>query len=244
MVFAWDNKSALLLIQLSEEPIAGRTQTQNMGFILFVVCFFILIYQVGRNSKLLLAMTGKLFGNRSQTVSSEIFTGQFLNILLFCVQTVLLTSIILYCKAVGEGAFQMESPFEMFTFLGLASFLFGLFIIYKYLIYLFIGYIFFDREAEQRWSDTFSSAICVSGVILFFPALVLFYVEQIDTIGVYIVLMYFIFIQIVLLYRQFVLFFNKKGGLLYFILYLCTQEIVPLFLLYKGFVYFFNIEKE
>jgi hypothetical protein len=239
MIFAWDNKSALLLMQLSEQPIAGRTQTQNMGFILFVVCFFILIYQVG-NSKLLLAMAGKLFGNKSQTVSSEIFTGQFLNILLFCVQTILLTSIILYCKVVDEDVFQMESPSEMFAFLGLASLLLGLFITYKYLIYAFIGYIFFDKEIEQRWNDTFSSAICVSGVILFFPALILFYVEQIDTYGVYLILLYFIFIQIVLLYRQYVLFFSKKGGLIYFILYLCTQEIVPLFLLYKGFVCFFK----
>ncbi|MDR1632874.1 MAG: DUF4271 domain-containing protein [Dysgonamonadaceae bacterium] len=240
MIFEHSIGSTILL---QEEPIAGRTQTQNMGFILFMVCFFILIYQVSRNSKLLLAMKGKLFGNRSQTVSSEIFTGQFLNILLFCIQTVLLVSIILYCKAVSEGILQMELSSEMFAFLGLTSLLLGLFIAYKYLTYSFISYIFFDKETKQRWNDTFSSAICVSGVILFFPALILFYAEQIAAYGVYLVLLYFIFIQIVLLYRQFVLFFNKKGGLIYFILYLCTQEIIPLFLLYKGFVYFFNIAK-
>jgi hypothetical protein len=240
MIFEWSNKN---MMSLWEEPIAGRVQTQNMGFILFVVCFFILIYQVSKNSKLLLAMKGKLFGNRSQTISSEIFAGQFLNMLLFCIQTVLLTSIILYCKAVSEGIFQMESPSEMFTFLWYTSLLLGSFIAYKYLAYSFIGYIFFDKETKQRWNDTFSSAICLSGVILFFPALILFYVEQIDAYGVFLVLLYFVFIQIVLLYRQFVLFFNKKGGLIYFILYLCTQEIIPLFLLYKGFVYFFNITK-
>jgi hypothetical protein len=214
-----------------------------MRFILLVACFIFLIYHVGKNSKLLLAMRGKLFWNRNQSVSSEMFIGQFLNILLFCVQTIVLTSIILYCKAVGEGIFKMESPSEMFTFLGFAALLLGLFIIYKYLSYSFIGYIFFEKETEQRWINIFSSAVCVSGIILFFPALILFYVEQIDAYGAYIVLFYFIFVQIALLYRQFVLFFNKKGGLIYFILYLCTQEIIPLFLLYKGFVYFFSIEK-
>ena len=232
------------LLFLTEEPIAGRTQTQNMGFILFLVCFFILIYQVSKNSKLLLAMTGKLFGNRSQTTSGELFIGQFPNILLFCIQTILLTSIIIYCHAMNGGIFHIESSSRMFIFLGLTALLLGLFVGYKYLTYSFIGYIFFDKEVEQRWNDTFSSAICLSGVILFFPTLILFYVEGTYAYGVYFVLLYFIFIQIVLLYRQFVLFFNKKSGLLYFILYLCAQEIIPLFLLYKGFVYLFLMQKD
>ncbi|MDR1610049.1 MAG: DUF4271 domain-containing protein [Candidatus Symbiothrix sp.] len=231
------------LLFLTEEPIAGRAQTQNMGFILFLVCFFILIYQVGKNFKLLLAMAGKLFGNQNQTTSCELFTGERLNILLFCIQTILLTSIVVYCAAVNDGVFPVESPSGMFVFLGFTILFLSLFIAYKYLTYSFTGYIFFDKEAEQRWNDTFSSAICVSGVILFFPTLILFYVGGIYSYGVYFVLIYFIFIQIVLLYRQFVLFFNKKSSLLYFILYLCTQEIIPLFLLYKGFVYLFLMQK-
>jgi len=232
------------LLFLTGEPLAGRIQTQNMGFILFMVCFFILIYQVSKNSKLLLAMMGKLFGNRSQTASGEIFIGQSPNILLFCIQTILLTSIIVYCGAVNDGTFQIESPSRMFIFLGFTSLFLGLFIGYKYLAYSFIGYIFFDKETEQRWNDTFSSAICLSGIILFFPALILFYVEGVCVYGGFLVLLYLIFIQIVLLYRQYVLFFNKKGGLLYFILYLCAQEIIPLFLLYKGFVYLFLMQRD
>ncbi|GHT66243.1 hypothetical protein AGMMS50239_27410 [Bacteroidia bacterium] len=232
------------LLFLTEEPIAGRAQTQNMGFILFLVCFFILIYQVSKNSKLLLAMADKLFGNRTQTTTGMIFAGESPNILLFCIQTILLTSIIVYCNALNNEVFHVESPSGMFIFLGFAILLLSLFIGYKYLTYSFIGYVFFDKESEQRWNDTFSSAICLSGIILFFPVLFLFYVGQIYTYGFYFVLIYFIFIQIVLLYRQFVLFFNKKSSLLYFILYLCTQEIIPLFLLYKGFVYLFLMQKD
>jgi hypothetical protein len=232
------------LLFLTEEPIAGRIQTQNMGFILFLVCFFILIYQVGKNSKLLLAMMGKLFGNRTQTTSGEIFTGASPYILLFWIQTILLISAIVYCHALNNGIFQIESPSEMFIFLGFAALLFSFFIAYKYLTYSFIGYIFFDRETKQQWNDTFSSAIGLSGTFLFFPALVLFFIGKIYAIGIYFVLLYFIFIQIVLLYRQFVLFFNKKSSFPYFILYLCTQEIIPLFLLYKGFAYLFLIEKD
>ncbi|MDR2692031.1 MAG: DUF4271 domain-containing protein [Dysgonamonadaceae bacterium] len=240
MIFEKSSESMKLLW---EEPLSGRVQTQNMGFILFAACFFVLIYQVSKNAKLLLAMKSKLLGSRSQMLSTESFPSQFLKILLFCVQTVVLTSIVLYCKAVSEGIFQMESSVEMFTFLCYTSLLLGSFIVYKYFAYSLTSYIFFDKITRQRWNDTFSSAIGVSGVILFFPALILFYTEQIDTYGVYFVLSYFIFIQMILLYRQFMLFFDKKGGWIYFILYLCTQEIIPLFLLYKGFVYFFNIAK-
>jgi hypothetical protein len=232
------------LLILTEEPIAGRIQTQNMGFILFLVCFFILIYQVGKNSKLLLAMMGKLFGNRTQTTSGEIFTGASPYILLFGIQTILLISAIIYCHALNNGIFQIESPSEMFIFFGFTVLLLIFFTAYKYLTYSLIGYIFFDREAKQRWNNTFSSAICLSGSFLFFPTLILFYIGKIYIYGIYFVLLYFVFIQIILLYRQFVLFFNKKSSLLYFILYLCTQEIIPLVLLYKGFVYLFLMQKD
>jgi hypothetical protein len=232
------------LLFLTEEPIAGRIQTQNMGFILFLVCFFILIYQVGKNSKLLLAMADKLFGNRTQTTSYEIFTSASPNILLFWIQTIILTSVIIYCHALNKGIFQLESPSEMFIFLGFTVLLLIFFIAYKYLTYSLIGYIFFNREAKQQWNGTFSSAICLSGSFLFFPTLILFYIGKMYTFGIYFVLLYFIFIQIILLYRQFMLFFNKKRSLLYFILYLCTQEIIPLFLLYKGFVYLFFMQKD
>lgn len=232
------------LLFLIGEPIAGRTQTQNMGFIFFLVCFFILIYQISKNSKLLLSMAGKLFGNRNQISAGEIFTGEGYNILLFCIQTILLTSIIVYCRAVNNEVFHIESPSGMFVFLGFTVLLLSFFVGYKYLTYSFLGYVFFDREAEQRWNDTFSSAICLSGVVLFFPALILFYAGKLYSYVIYFVLIYFIFIQIVLLYRQFVLFFNKKNSSLYFILYLCAQEIIPLFLLYKGFVYLFIMQKD
>jgi hypothetical protein len=232
------------LLFLTEEPIAGRVQTQNMGFILFLVSFFILIYLVSKNSKLLLLMAGKLFGNRCQFTSGGIFISVGLNILLFCIQTLLLTSVVVYCNAVNDGLFPFESPSGMFIFLGFTILLLSLFVGYKYLAYSFIGYIFFDKDAKQQWNDTFWAAICLSGVILFFPALILFYVGEIYAYGVYFVLIYFIFIQIVFLYRQFVLFFNKKSNLLYFILYLCTQEIIPLFFLYKGFVYLFLMQKD
>ena len=232
------------LLFLTEEPIAGRVQTQNMGFILFLVCFFILIYQLGRNSKLLLSMAGKLFGNRNQTTHGEVFTGELPNILLFCIQTILLISVISYCHALYSGFFPVESPAGMFLFMGYNFLLLSIFVAYKYLMYAFVGYIFFDREAKQRWNSTFSSAICLSGPVLFFPALILFYAGKIYGYGIYLILAYFVFIWFVLRYRQFVLFFNKKGSLLYFILYLCTLEIIPLFLLYKGFVYLFLMQKD
>ncbi|MDR0768368.1 MAG: DUF4271 domain-containing protein [Dysgonamonadaceae bacterium] len=230
-------------ILLPEEPIAGRVQTQNMGFILFLACFFILIYQVGKNSKLLLAMANKLFENRNQTASDELFDYAGFKILLLCIQTILLTSTIIYCVAVNNGVFPVESPSGLYLFLGYAILLQGIFIGYKYLTYSFIAYLFFNKEDNRRWKNTLSSSICASGIVLFFPALILFYARETYSCGIYFVLIYAILVQIALLYRQFVLFFNEKGGLLYFILYLCAQEIIPLFLLYKGFVYLFSMQK-
>jgi hypothetical protein len=234
-------KSAESMRVLWEIPMTGKVHTMNMGFLLFIACFILLVYLVGKKSEALVTMTRKLLASSSQTISFSVFIGRPWNAMIFSSMSVLLTSIILYCSEVSVGVYQMESTVEMLTFFGVMSLLMGVFIIYKYISYAFVGFIFFDRMMNWRWKDIFSASVSVSGFVLFFPALILFFFEPIDMVGLYVVAAYFILLQILLFYRQYLLFFTRKSRWGHFILYLCTQEFIPLFFLYKGYIYFLNL---
>jgi hypothetical protein len=228
-----------IILMLQEEYLSGRVETQNAGFILFMVCLFILGYLTGKKGDLLVAMKGNLLGKRGQEISYETLSKQVWHVILFSMQTLILISIIIYCRAVNKGIFSKESTPEMFVFIGRMFLLFAAYVFYKFITYALVSYVFFERKAQRQWIETFFSAICLSGIVLFVPALLLFFVEPLATYGLYFTLAYFTVLQMVLLFKEYRFLFERRNRLCYFIFYLCAQEIIPLFFLYKGFLYLF-----
>jgi hypothetical protein len=229
-------------IELTNEPISAKNQTDSWGFILFLVCFFIFAYIVSQRAKLLNSMANELFHNKDrQSIFFETMDHEFSNKLLLLFQTVILTAIITYRLAVHESIFSAESPSQLFMFTGITILILIVFIGYKFLTYSFIGHIFFNHETSRQWNNNFLSLICLSGNILFFPTLILFYVDKAYYFCMYFMFFYLFFILIITFYKIFTIFFQRKSHLLYFILYLCTQEMIPLYLVYRGFIYLFLI---
>jgi len=125
----------------------------------------------------------------------------------------------------------------MLLFLGKCSLLLVIFFIYKFLTYSITGAIFFKKEIVVQWNNDYFSWISLNGIILFLPTLILFYVEAAYIFCFYFMIFYLISNLLFIFYKVYTLFFHRKQRLLYFILYLCTQEIIPLYLVYRGFVY-------
>jgi hypothetical protein len=155
---------------------------------------------------------------------------------LACFQTIFLVSIVIYCVASRKEIFLVESPEKMTIFIGATAIVLTAYFLYKFFIYAVIGRIFFTKELSVRWNEIYLSLICLSGIVLFVPALVLFYTEQAYHTCIYFMLLYAAFTLFVIFYKIYTLFFQGKSSLLYFILYLCAQEIIPLYLVYKGMV--------
>jgi hypothetical protein len=227
---------------LTNEPISQRIQFQNWGFILFMVCFFIFIYAFNVGSKLLVSMIRGFWKN---SMRERIFAGQINNELLIklllCLQTVVLCSINLFSFFLYQSDPSQEIVIEMFPFLTKTSLLILIFLLYKSLVYNLAGNIFFRKESIRQWNACFMSILCLSGFVLFLPTLFLFYIEKIFYFCCFFFLIYFIFIIILIFRKIYVLFFPRNILLLYFILYLCAQEIIPLYFLYKGLDYLFII---
>jgi hypothetical protein len=125
--------------------------------------------------------------------------------------------------------------------LGVTASFILLFILYKFIVNFAVGHIFFQRESVQLWNNLFFSIVSLSGIVLFFPALLIFYFPSSFYISAYFFLFYSLFVNSLIFYKIYQIFFQQKHALLYFILYLCTQELLPLFFVYKALVYFYRM---
>jgi len=231
--------SALAIAEeLKNSPIAIKNEANNWGFILFFICFFIVVSIISKNNKFLLSMFSRLYRNKGRhSMFYETLTNETLNKLLLSLQTVLLVSIIVYCYATREDFLSITSITQMLLFIGKISLTLIAFLLYKYLTYTIIGAIFFRKETVIQWNDDFFSLLSLDGLILFIPTLILFYVETAYMLCIYLLVFFLITNLVFVFYKLYTLFFHRKEHLVYFILYLCTQEIIPLYLVYRGLVY-------
>jgi len=225
-------------MDLKNIPISVRNDADNWGFILFFICFFIIVNIINNRNKFLLSMFSGLFRNKDRhNMFYETVANENLNKFLLSLQTGLLLSIIFYCYAVHESFLSLTTLTQMLIFLGKSFLLLVAFFLYKFLTYSILGSIFFKKETVLQWNDDFFSIISLNGIFLFLPTLIFFYVESAFYICYYFFLFYLIFNLFFIFYKIYTLFFQGKHLLFYFILYLCTQEIIPVYLVYRGIVY-------
>ena len=227
-----------MAVELKNSPIAVRYEMNNWGFILFFICFFIIVSIISNRDKFFLSMFSGLYRNKDRhNMFYETVANETLNKFFLSLQTILLLSIIFYCYVVHEHFLSVTSLTQMLIFMGKFSLVFIAFLLYKFLTYWVAGAIFFKKETALQWNEDFFSLISLNGIFLFFPTLILFYIEKAFTFCIYFLIFYLIVNLLFVFYKIYILFFQGNQRLLYFILYLCTQEIIPLYLIYRVFVY-------
>jgi len=232
------------VIELVNNPIAVKNIANNWGFVLFLICFLIIVSIISNRDKFFLSLFSRLYRNNDRnSMFYESVTNETLNKIFLCLQTILLMSIIAYCYAVHENYLSITTLTEMLLFIGKISLTLIIFFLYKFVTYSAIGVIFFKKETMIQWNDDFFSLISINGIFLFLPALFLFYVETYYTFCINFLIFYLFLNMLFIFYKIYTLFFFKKQHLLYFILYLCAQEIIPLYLVYRGFVYLITQEE-
>jgi hypothetical protein len=225
-------------MDLKNIPLDLRNEADNWGFILFFICFFIIVSIINNRNRFLLSMFSGLFRNKDRhNIFYETVANENLNKFFLSIQTILLLSMIFYTYAVHENFIPLTALSQMFIFLGEVFVLLIVFFLYKFLTYFVLGKIFFRKETVIQWNDDFFSIISLNGIFLFLPTLIFFYVESAFYICFYFFIFYLICNLLFIFYKIYTLFFQGKHLLLYFILYLCTQEIIPLYLVYRGIVY-------
>jgi hypothetical protein len=225
---------------MKEELLSEWPVVQNWGFVLFLFCFFISMQLLGRGRRLFYSMLQGLFRKKNrQSIFFEQVDNEMISKLLLFLQTIILSSIFIYCVFSHAADTPFETVTQLLWLLGIASALIIVFFLHKILSNILIGNVFFNKENVRLLNHNLFSIIALSGLILFIPTLLLFYVKEAYYFCYYFNLLYFLFVEALIVYKAYVIFFHDKRLLLYFILYLCAQEIVSLYLSYRALIYLF-----
>ena len=111
----------------------------------------------------------------------------------------------------------------------------GLFFLVKLLLFNLLGFVFLNPGLLKTARETYFNTLSFLGVILY-PVLVIRIYSSpvldykiIDTIGMFLFLLAFLFI----VFKLIQLFFGKLVDFFYILLYLCTLEILPFIALFR-----------
>ena len=97
-----------------------------------------------------------------------------------------------------------------------------------------LGFIFSDKLSTGLWLDGVKASASMLGVMLApITFAILIFPGFVETGLVLAIILYFL-ARIIVIYKAFRIFFNNLQSLLYFILYLCSVEIVPVVLSFAG----------
>ena len=101
-------------------------------------------------------------------------------------------------------------------------------ILRQHALYATLGYVFGDTVSRRLWISGFKASQSLLGLLLFpVTALLLLFPAAIELLLSIAAVLYAL-VRIVFVFKGLRIFFNKFSQSLYFILYLCSVEIVPL----------------
>ena len=101
-------------------------------------------------------------------------------------------------------------------------------------VYSVVGYTFGGREVMRRWVGAFTAVHALMGTFAIIPmALAIFYPEAVHTVCLASAAVYLL-ARLTFIFRGFKIFYDNFLSCFYFILYLCTLEIIPLVFVYQA----------
>jgi len=113
----------------------------------------------------------------------------------------------------------------------------GLYYIFGLVACNVVGYIFATPEGRSGWIRGYNASQILPGIALALPAAIVIFYPDTARWVVAIGAIVYLLAKILFISKGFRIFYDKIGSLLYFILYLCTLEIIPLILVYNCSVF-------
>ena len=222
-------------------PISYSPRTDDAIALTLLACFFLSSIALARGKRFLSQQVKDFVLHRERTSIFDSSTAADVRYLLVLVlQTCVLSGITFlnYFHDTYPALMNQVSPLLL---LGIyVGFCLAYFLL-KWLIYMFLGWTFFDKNKTNIWLESYSALIYYVGFALFPFVLFLVYFDLSLTNLVIIGAIILIFTKILMFYKWIKLFFHQFSGLFLLILYFCALEIVPCLLLYQGMIQMNNI---
>ena len=222
-------------------PISYSPRTDDAIALTLLVCFFLSSIVLARGKKFLSQQVKDFVLHRERTSIFDSSTAADVRYLLVLVLQTCVLSGITFLNYFHDTSPTLMNQVSPLLLLGIyVGFCLAYFLL-KWLIYMFLGWTFFDKNKTNIWLESYSALIYYVGFALFPFVLFLVYFDLSLTNLVIIGSIILIFTKILMFYKWIKLFFHQFSGLFLLILYFCALEIVPCLLLYQGMIQMNNI---
>ncbi len=227
---------SVIVSGLEADPLSYSPRMDN-GIALVLLCCFILTALALARSKKILSdmMKGFLYHRERASLFAVSTSGDVRFLLLLLGQTCVLGGVVLFNFFCDTNPLLLKkvSPHLLIgIYVGVC--LICLFL--KWLVYSFLGWIFFDKSTVSNWIESYFSLIYYLGFALFPFVLFLVYFDLSFVSFIVCGLVLVIFTKMLMFYKWIKLFFDNIFGLFLLILYFCALEIMPYFIIYQGLV--------
>ena len=222
-------------------PISYSPRTDDAIALTLLVCFFLSSIALARGKKFLSQQVKDFVLHRERTSIFDSSTAADVRYLLVLVLQTCVLSGITFLNYFHDTCPALMDHVSSLLLLGIyVGFCLAYFLL-KWLLYMFLGWTFFDKNKTNIWLESYSALIYYVGFALFPFVLFLVYFDLSLTTLVIIGSIILIFTKILMFYKWIKLFFHQFSGLFLLILYFCALEIVPCLLLYQGMIQMNNI---
>ena len=222
-------------------PISYSPRTDDAIALTLLACFFLSSIDLARGKKFLSQQVKDFVLHRERTSIFDSSTAADVRYLLVLVLQTCVLSGITFLNYFHDTCPALMDHVSSLLLLGIyVGFCLAYFLL-KWLLYMFLGWTFFDKNKTNIWLESYSALIYYVGFALFPFVLFLVYFDLSLTNLVIIGSIILIFTKILMFYKWIKLFFHQFSGLFLLILYFCALEIVPCLLLYQGMIQMNNI---
>lgn len=222
-------------------PISYSPRTDDAIALTLLVCFFLSSIALARGKKFLSQQVKDFVLHRERTSIFDSSTAADVRYLLVLVLQTCVLSGITFLNYFHDTCPALMDHVSSLLLLGIyVGFCLAYFLL-KWLLYMFLGWTFFDKNKTNIWLESYSALIYYVGFALFPFVLFLVYFDLSLTNLVIIGSIILIFTKILMFYKWIKLFFHQFSSLLLLIVYFCALEIVPCLLFYQGMIQMNNI---
>ncbi|MDD6281663.1 MAG: DUF4271 domain-containing protein [Muribaculaceae bacterium] len=151
-------------------------------------------------------------------------------ILILLLQLFLFEGILLYLNFSRRGAEPQQEIMLPVALLG--AVMMGLYL-FQLLMCMLIGYVFTDKAEAVQWRRGQNAVSVLLGMALLLPTLAALFYPSVTAAMLILAAVLYIISRIIYIIKGFRIFYINFPSLLYFILYLCSVEIVPLVAAYS-----------
>ena len=222
-------------------PISYSPRTDDAIALTLLACFFLSSITLARGKKFLSQQVKDFVLHRERTSIFDSSTAADVRYLLVLVLQTCVLSGITFLNYFHDTCPALMDHVSSLLLLGIYVGFCLVYFLLKWLLYMFLGWMFFDKNKTNIWLESYSALIYYVGFALFPFVLFLVYFDLSLTNLVIIGSIILIFTKILMFYKWIKLFFHQFSGLFLLILYFCALEIVPCLLLYQGMIQMNNI---